>query len=66
MLKFLRNSLEDIDDVIVDVATSMKLPNVFYKTLRIRQCYKALHWRRQFIRLCAYPSKLLLNFSNFL
>ena len=28
MLKFLRNSLEDIDDVIVDVATSMKLPEV--------------------------------------
>ena len=28
MLKFLKNSLEDIDDVIVDVATSMKLPEV--------------------------------------
>ena len=28
MLKFLKNSLEDIDDVFVDVATSMKLPEV--------------------------------------
>lgn len=28
MLKFLNNSLEDIDDVIVDVATSLKLPEV--------------------------------------
>ena len=28
MLKFLNNSLEDIDDVIVDVANSMKLPEV--------------------------------------
>ena len=29
MLKFLNNSLEDIDDVIVDVANSMKLPEVW-------------------------------------
>ena len=29
MLKFLKNSLEDIDDVIVDVATSMKLHEVW-------------------------------------